>query len=120
MGNKNGIRCHVGRNFNGRYSAYPDYNSELGITKFQDFLYKINDRTERQRTDEELSGELHEEHPEGVIIHADHREKRSVRSVRRAYNIGTQGHGPANAPSVPYWLENGRRVRRPYPDPYVT
>ena len=92
----------------------------MGITRFQDFLFEINDKPERQRTDTELSDEMHAEHPKGVIIHSDYREKRSVRTVRRNYNIGTQNHGPAKTRSLPYWLENDRRVRRPYPEPYVT
>ena len=110
----------IGRNVNEKYSGYPGYSTEMGVTKFQDFLYEINDRPERQRIDEELSEEMHEEHPEKKIIHADYRKERSVHSVRRRYNTGTQGHGPAKVPSVPYWLENGKRVRRPYPEPYVT
>ena len=113
-------RNSVGRNKNNRYSNYPGYSADMGITRFQDFLFEINDKPERQRTDTELSDEMHAEHPKGVIIHSDYREKRSVRTVRRNYNIGTQNHGPAKTRSLPYWLENDRRVRRPYPEPYVT
>lgn len=110
----------TGRNVNDRYSDYLGYSPDMGITRFQDFLFEINDRPERQLTDTELSEEMHDEHPMGVIIHSDFREKRSVRTVRRAYNIGTQNHGPAKKLSVPYWNERGKRVRRPYPEPYVT
>ena len=109
-----------GQNLNNRYSQYPGYSPVMGITKFKDFVFEINDRPERQRTDAELSEEMHQEHPLGVLIHSDFREKRSVRTVRRAYNIGTQNHGPATKLSLPYWSENGKRFRRAYPDPYVT
>ena len=61
-----------------------------------------------------------QEHPLGVVIHSDFRETRSVRTVRRRYNTGTQNHGPARKPSLPYWKENGSRIRRAYPEPYVT
>ena len=109
-----------GRNLNNRYSQHPGYRQDMGITRFQDFLFEINDRPERQRTDTEMSDEMHQEHPLGVIIHSDYREQRSVRTVRRRYNTGTQNHGPAKTLSLPYWSENGRRSRRAYPDPYVT
>ena len=106
-----------GQNLNNRYSQYPGYSPEMGITKFQDFPFEINDRPERQRTDTELSEEMHQEHPLGVTIHSDFREKRSVRTVRRRFNTGTQHHGPTKKLSIPYWNENGRRIRRAYPEP---
>jgi len=74
----------------------------------------------RDRSDLKRSDEMHLEHPLGVIIHNDYRETRSVRTVRRRYNTGTQNHGPAKNLSIPYWDENGRRIRRAYPEPYVT
>jgi hypothetical protein len=110
----------IGRNVDRKYSNYPGYDVGMGITRFQDFLFSINDRPERQLTDEELSAEMHEEHPLGRRISADYRERVSVRTVRRRYNSGTQNHGPASTQSWPYWLENGKRVRHAYPAPYVT
>ena len=92
----------------------------MGIMKFQDFLFEINDRLDRRLTDEELSEAMQEEHPSGKRISADFREQVSVRTVRRRYNINSQRHGPAPNQSWPYWLENGRRGRRPYPKPFVT
>lgn len=109
-----------GRNVNGKYSAYPGYDEGIGITKFQDFLFAINDKPERRLTDEELSAAMHEEHPGGKIISPDYRQQVSVRTVRRRYNTGSQNHGPAPRQSWPYWIERGARVRRPYPEPYVT
>ena len=109
-----------GQNLDNRYSQFPGYSPVMGITKFQDFLFEVNDRPERQRTDTELSEEMHQEHPLGVRIHSDIRETRSVRTVRRRYNTGTQNHGPARKLSLPYWNENGSRIRRAYPEPYVT
>ena len=109
-----------GRNVGGKYSVFPGYDVNLGITKFQDFLFAINDLPDRRLTDEELSVAMHEEHPEGRRISPSYREKVSIRTVRRAYNTGTQNHGPAIRQSWPYWVENGQRVRRPYPEPYVT
>lgn len=110
----------VGRNVGGKYSSFAGYSSVMGITRFQDFLFNINDRPDRLLTDEELSAAMHEEHPSGRTISPDHRDAVSVRTVRRRYNTGSQGHGPAIRISWPYWLEQGRRVRRPYPQPYVT
>ena len=110
----------IGRNVGGQYSAYPGYNVNMGITRFQDFLFAINDRPERQLTDQELSAAMHEEHPAGRRISSDYREGVSVRTVRRRYNTGSQNHGPAPTPSWPYWLEEGGRVRRCYPEPYAT
>jgi len=109
-----------GRNVGGKYSRYPGYSQELGTTKFQDFLFEINDLPERQLTDDELSAAMREEHPTGILIHADYGERRSVRTVRRRYNTGTQGHGPAAKQSLPYWIEKGARVRGPYPDGLTT
>lgn len=37
-----------GRNVNGKYSAYRGYDEGMGITKFQDFLFAINDNPERR------------------------------------------------------------------------
>lgn len=85
----------------GKYSSYPGYDVGMGITKFQDFLFAINDRPERRLIDEELTTAMHDEHPTGKLISPDFRQKVSVRTVRRAYNIGTQNHGPAGAQSWP-------------------
>lgn len=106
-----------GRNVGDKYSKYSEYSTELGVTKFQDFLLAINDRPERQLTDEELSEAMAEEHPGNKRIPPDFRMPDSVRSIRRRYNIGSQNHGPAKAMSRPYWIE---RVPRDYPDPYKT
>jgi hypothetical protein len=92
----------------------------MGITKFQDFLFAINDDAGRQLTDEELSAAMHDEHPWGKRIPYEFGAPGSVRTIRRNYNIGTQGHGPAKRQSWPYWIENGVRVRRPYDEPYLT
>lgn len=108
------------RNVGEQYSKYAGYSANMGITKCQDFLFEINDLPDRQLTDEELSAALHEEHPSGRRISADYHEKVSIRTVRRRYNTNSQGHGPAPRQSWPYWLENGQRVRRPYPEPYLT
>ncbi len=113
-------RAAIGRNVEGKYEGFPGYTQTMGITKFQDFLFEINDRLDRRLTDEELSEAMQEEHPSGKRISADFREQVSVRTVRRRYNINSQRHGPAPNQSWPYWLENGRRGRRPYPKPFVT
>ena len=110
----------IGRNVEGKYSLHPGYSVTMGITKFQDFLFEINDLPGRQLTDEELSAAMHEEHPDGKVISADYRKAVSIRTVRRRFNTGSQKHGPSKSLSWPYWSENGNRVRRPYPDPYVT
>jgi hypothetical protein len=109
-----------GRNVGGQYSKYGGYDERMGITKFQDFLFAINDDPDRRLTDEELSAAMHEEHPWGKRIPHEYSAPGSVRTIRRNYNIGTQNHGPAKRQSWPYWLENGERVRRPYPDGYLT
>jgi hypothetical protein len=73
-----------GRNTGGKYSGYPGYATEMGITGFQDFLFEINDNPERRLTDAELSAAMREEHPDGAIIHADyHGSDRFERYVAR-------------------------------------
>jgi len=109
-----------GRNANGQYGKYPGYDPSMGITKFQEFLFAINDDPDRQLTDEELSAAMSEEHPNGKVIPPAYEHPASIRTVRRRYNTGSQGHGPAKRQSWPYWMENGRRVRRPYPERYLT
>ena len=101
-----------GRNVGRKYSSYRGYSEDMGITRFQDFLFEINDLPERQLTDEELSAALHEEHPTGRRISPDYREPVSVRTVRRRYNTGSQNHGPARLQSWPFVIENGERIRR--------
>jgi len=91
-----------GANVAGRYSKYAGYSRNLGITRFQDLLFAVNDLPDRRRTDEELSHEMREEYPRGKPIPADYRDPRSVRTIRRRYNIGSQHHGPAAKQSRPY------------------
>ena len=76
-----------GQNLDNRYSQFPGYSPVMGITKFQDFLFEINDRPERQRTDTELSEEMHQEHPLGVRIHSDIRETRFGDAITPAPKI---------------------------------
>jgi hypothetical protein len=47
----------------------------MGITRFQDFLFEINDQAERRLTDEELSAAMHPEHPWGKRISPDFRKE---------------------------------------------
>ena len=58
-------------------------------TRFQDWLFEINDRPKRRLTDDELSREMNREHPMGKQI-----PPKQVRSIRSRYNAGSQYHGP--------------------------
>ena len=92
----------------------------MGITRFQDFLFEINDLPERQLTEEELAP------PCTRSIRPADGSHRIIASLYLCAlfdadtNTGSQNHGPARRQSWPHVIENGERIRRPYAAPYVT
>lgn len=77
----------------------------MGVTQYQDWTFATND--DRRLTDQQISDDWHREFPE-----AKHNSANDVRDIRRRYNIGSQGHGPAKIWSYPY-DEQGRRYMYP-------
>lgn len=79
----------------------------LGVMAYQDYTLKINDRDDRQLTDEQLVGEWAQEFPKAKLL--DKQDAKGVytyvKDIRRCYNQGKQGHGERD--------DQGKIVGRP-------
>jgi hypothetical protein len=78
-----------------RPAKYIGKTTGMGVTEYQDFTFRNND--DRRLTDEELSDDWRREFPKSKYV-----PPRQIPSIRRRYNIGSQGHGPAFRWSYPY------------------
>jgi hypothetical protein len=90
----------------------------MRVMAFQDHTLAVNDQPSKRLTDTELARLWREEFPNSRAVMNGRITEAIVRGVRNLYNHGVSGHGtigqPANPVSVPYVIENGKRVASVY------
>ena len=76
-------------------------------TAYQDWLFEMNDRSDRRFADDVLAGMMNKEHPMGKPIPPE-----QLLSIRARYNAGSQNHGPPKSGRLSYpYDENKRQCR---------
>ena len=69
--------------------AFKGLTTGMYRMKYQDWLFDVNDESDRRFADDAIAKQMNREHPTAKKIPAE-----DVRGIRGHYNAGRQGHAP--------------------------